>query len=118
MKTINEELDILKHLSVEILTCTELICKAIEAEDLEKIAKELDQRERAIKVLTILLEKFPTDYISKEYPDFERILNRVSILDSEITLNLRKLKDQTHLEIAKTFKTKENLSGYNLNNIK
>lgn len=112
------DIELLQELAVEVLDMTERILNLIELQDLDEVLARLDDRNRIINILSILQQGIPTDKIAKEFPQFQGLIAKVCQYDDKITEDLIKLKETVHFEIAKTFKSKENLKGYNLNNIK
>ena len=68
--------------------------------------------------MTTLFSSIDANEFNQAHPEFLKILGKIDKLDLQIKTDLISLKDSVHLEIAKTFKTKENFKGYNLNNLK
>src|SRR5690606_5019266 len=97
---------------------TELIKELIQNEQFEALQKKLDERDRIIKILSTITNKMNLVQIENQFPQFNQIISKIQKYDEQITTDLISLKNSVHLEIAKTFKTKENFKGYNLNNIK
>lgn len=103
---------------------TQLALKLVQNKEFEKLSEVLDNRERALSVITSLSEKLSlynkTD--SKALIKFNKqvglIIEKIANMDAIITSCLNHEKEKTQFEIAKTFKNKENLKGYNLNRLK
>lgn len=112
------DIEMLKHLSIQALELTEGIVELVKSENVDLILKRLDERDRVINIMSRLLAFVPPAEVDKQIPEFKGIINKITKIDELIMTDLIRLKDSVHLEIAKTFKTKENFKGYNLNNIK
>ncbi len=104
---------------------TQEALKAVQVKDYNKLNVILDNRERAINIVNSLSENLALHY-QKANPQLVKeinnqvtqIINKIASLDEIIESCLEFEKNKTQFEIAKTFKNKENLKGYNLNNLK
>lgn len=92
----------------------------MKSQDVETLMDYLDQRSALINIFQTLKIKIRADYPTSEEIDttVNLFLKKMEQFNQEILSFLNLEKDKTRLEIAKTFKNKENLKGYNLNSIK
>lgn len=100
--------------------------KAVQSQEYVKVNEILDNRERAVNIIQSLSEKLALYGKNKDTPksliDFNnqvnQVIDQISKMDIIIESCLEHEREKTQLEIAKTFKNKENFKGYNLNNLK
>lgn len=80
----------------------------------------LDQRSALINIFKTLKLKIRNDYPTSNEIDetVNLFLKKMEQFNQEILEFLELEKDKTRVEIAKTFKNKENLKGYNLSSTK
>ena len=104
---------------------TQQALKAVQDKDYDKLNTILDNRERAINIVNSLSENLALHYKNANQDivnginnQVSQIINKIESLDEIIASCLEFEKNKTQFEIAKTFKNKENLKGYNLNNLK
>lgn len=122
---IEEELSNLENFLNRALKVTADITDLINSKsDLENISELLDNRERLISVITHFHDKivlYPESQRSNHSIKINRLSQYIEILIEnglEIEALLEVEKKEMQNQIAKVFKNKENLKGYNLNNIK
>ena len=105
---------------------TRVALKCVQTRDYDKLTEVLNNRERAIGVIQSLSEKLElhnknttnSEHVIEFNNQLSLVLDRISNMDDIITSCLEHEKNNTQLEIAKTFQNKENFKGYNLNNLK
>lgn len=122
MKEIQEQLIEFLEKAYEL---TQLGLKLVQNKEYEQLSEVLDNRERALNVITSLSEKLSL-YKGQADPktliqfnnQVNLVIERIANMDTLITTCLNHEKEKTQFEIAKTFKNKENFKGYNLNNLK
>lgn len=90
----------------------------------DELFSVLDNRERAIAISETMSERMSLEHknaepeaVKKVNNQVNQLINKIHSLDESITMYLQAEKTKTQNEIAKTFKNKENFSGYNLNKI-
>jgi hypothetical protein len=121
---ISEDLNQLENFLNKALALTEIISTKAVQEDFESTASLLDNRERLISVITHYHEKlmlYPNNERAEHNIQINRLSRYIDILvekTHEIEDYLIKNKEEIQIQIAKAFKNKENLKGYNLNNVK
>lgn len=105
------------------LTVTSL--KLAQSKNFDELVKVLDNRERAINIVQSMSENLALHQKNKAqetYVDFNnqvnQVIEKIHSIDEIVMTCLDHEKEKTQFEIAKTFKNKENLRGYNLNKIK
>ncbi len=102
---------------------------SVDTNEIENLADMIATREKIINVILTIHERLDLEQNnlknSKEREfalEFNNQVNllivKISELDDELMVKLSEEKDKTQLEIAKVFKNKENLKGYNLNCLK
>jgi len=91
----------------------------------EKLLETLENRDRVINIINSLHENVTLEQtqINSEYNDeFNNQLNQlitvINQIDEKVLTYLHEEREIVQNEIAKTFKNKENLKGYNLNSLK
>lgn len=96
--------------------------KCAREENFDELITILDNRERAIAIAQTMSERMSLEHSTQEPETVAKInnqvnqlINKIQSLDESITMYLQAEKSKTQNEIAKTFKNKENFSGYNLN---
>jgi len=98
----------------------------VQNKEFDELNTALDNRERAIGIVESLSEKISlhgkdvtlVDSLVAFNNQVDQVIEKIHAMDSIITSCLEHERDKTQFEIAKTYKTKENFRGYNLNNIK
>jgi hypothetical protein len=124
MKDIQENLIVFLEKAYELTTQA---LKNAQASEFEQLNTLLENRERAINVIQSLSEKlslYPAN--ENEAPNsliefnnqVSQVIDKINSMDEIITSCLEHERNKTQIEIAKTFKNKENFKGYNLNNLK
>lgn len=106
-------------------TLTASALKKVQENELEDLVTILDNRERSLNIITSLSEKLSL-YKNVDAPEeliefnnqVNLIIDKIVNMDDIITTCLQYEKEKTQIEIAKTYKNKENFKGYNLNNTK
>lgn len=113
---------------VEFLTkayeLTTQALKLAQSQEFDQLSEVLANRERAIAISQTMSERFALEQknfdkkiVSKTNNQVNQIINQINSMDEIITLCLEQERNKTQIEIAKTFKNKENFKGYNLNKI-
>lgn len=121
---INSDLENLEIFLNKALLITDQITTKIHNDELMDAIDLLDNRERLIGIITQFYERISlySDLIKRENaPKINRLNKYLEILfeqSSEIEKLLVDNKKEIQIQIAKAYKNKENLKGYNLNNFK
>lgn len=120
-----KELKLLSHLMENVVRITEKCYQEVLSENYDHIDENFELRGKMIDIILTIQENLssaPTMKNSKVVQEFNNQFNQlvdyIHEVDNEILLNLEKERSKTQIQIAKTFKNKENFKGYNLNNIK
>lgn len=124
-----KELKELQNQLIEFLdkayTLTATALKKVQENELEELVVILDNRERALNIITSLSEKlslYKNVDTAVGLIEFNNqvnlIIDKIVNMDDIITTCLQHEKEKTQIEIAKTYKNKENFKGYNLSNTK
>jgi hypothetical protein len=121
--TINEQNIIRKKIIFEEIISqthekTHEIINDIKNEMFDKLAIKIEQRELMINIITKLSEDPNLQDWYKNNTQLIRIINSILELDNELNEQLVDQKNKLNIEIAKTFKVKENFKKYNLNQLK
>jgi RNA processing factor Prp31 len=101
----------------------------VNCRDFEALDSLIKKREKIISVICTVHERLTLEQTSlknigqKEDAvlynnQLNLLMNKISEFDDFIVASLDEEKNKTQIEIAKTFKNKENLKGYNLNCLK
>ena len=122
MKNLQTELI---HFLDKAYTLTQEALKAVQEKEYEKLNILLDNRERAINIIQSLSDNLSLhqkcadqSQVNEFNNQVNQVINKIYSMDDIITSCLNYEKNKTQFEIAKTFKNKETLKGYNLNNTK
>ncbi len=97
--------------------------------DFEALEDLIKKREKVISVICTVHERLTLEQTSLKNEGHKEdavlynnqlnlLLGKISEFDDFIVSKLDEEKDKTQIEIAKVFKNKENLKGYNLNCLK
>lgn len=103
--------------------------KQVNTGDFESLDGLIKQREKVISVISTVHERLTLEQNSLKDKgqredailynnQLNLLLNKISEFDDFIVTKLDEERDKTQIEIAKAFKNKENLKGYNLNCLK
>ena len=104
---------------------TTIALKKVQERDFEQLGDILDNRERSLNIINSLSEKLSL-YKNTDSPksviefntQVNLVIEKIANMDDIITSCLQHEKEKTQIEIAKTYKNKENFKGYNLNSLK
>ncbi len=115
-KVQNLYIDVLEKIAINTADCR-IFMKSNET---EKLMDYLDQRTSLVNILRTLKIKISNDYpLSEEFENTSNLfIKKMESFNQEILIYLKLEKEKTKLQIAKTYKNKENLKGYNLKSIK
>jgi hypothetical protein len=125
---------IMKHLDLleSVYKISMKIFKSASNGAIDEVAYQSENRERLINILESVQTQAETS-INKitDFADFELMLvirswredvnywiDKIRNVDSNTTVLLEQLKEEATIEIASVYKNKENLKGYNLNNLR
>ena len=99
--------------------------KLVQNQEFEELNTVLANRERAINIIDSLsqnLSMFQSKMEQNEFNEFNtqvsQVIEKINGIDEIVMSCLEHEKNKTQFEIAKSFKSKENFKGYNLNNVK
>ena len=99
--------------------------KLVQNQEFEELNTVLANRERAINIIDSLsqnLSMFQSKMEQNEFNEFNtqvsQVIEKINGIDEIVMSCLDHEKNKTQFEIAKSFKSKENFKGYNLNNVK
>jgi hypothetical protein len=108
------------------LEVTQKILMYCDENEFEKVAIALADRESLINIINKLSNSLNEDMKTNKCSDKEsqireslvKVIEDIRKLDDKILLRLQNAKEDTQIEIARAFKNKENLKGYNLSSLK
>ena len=109
---------LINELVVKIYDITMECLEETEKGEVEKVMSLLDDREKIIQVIDKLSQDDSIQNNDEILVQLDQVITKIQEKDQVIIEGLISLKDKLHFEIAKVFKTKENLKGYNLNKLK
>ena len=99
--------------------------KLVQKQDFENLNNVLSNRERAINIIDSLsqnLSMYQKNMDQADVNEFNtqvsQVIEKINSIDEIVMSCLEHEKNKTQFEIAKSFKSKENFKGYNLNNVK
>lgn len=113
---------------IEFLTkAYELTTQALkfaQNQDFDSLFETLENRERAISIAQTMSERLALEQtkmdkrlVTEMNNQVNQIIEKIASMDDIITMCLTEERNKTQVEIAKTFKNKENFKGYNLNKV-
>lgn len=116
-------LEVYKKAIETALELSDICLNLINGKDIEKALDVLENRSRVVSIILHLDEQLrlspeANGQKHEEYDRLYRLISKVNLKDEQIFEMLSQEKILTQNEIAKTCKNKENLKGYNLNNLK
>jgi len=112
----NLYLEIIEKIAINSADCKSFIRE----ENTDSLLIYLDQRTSLINIFKSLKIKLEVDAPMKDEfnKELNKFLKKMELFNQEILTYLENEKEKTKLQIAKTFKNKENLKGYNLSSTK
>jgi len=126
LQTSNTKLNFLIQMCFKALEVTQKILMYCDENEFEKVAIALADRESLINIINKLSNSLNEDMKTNKCSDKEsqireslvKVIEDIRKLDDKILLRLQNAKEDTQIEIARAFKNKENLKGYNLSSLK
>lgn len=119
------ELSLLNNLIESVVRLTQKSLTDAQNSNFDKIDYYIEERGKALTIIELMLEKLninPVYNNSETITQYNNQLNQlVSLIhqsDEQLVKYLQEESIKTQNQIAKTFKNKENLKGYNLNDLK
>lgn len=120
-----QELELLNNLLESTVKLTNQLMTEVENGNFDRLDFIVEQRGKALTIINHLTEKLHMNTNLKNSKTITLYNNQLSqlveLIEQSDDLLLNKLSEEslkTQNQIAKTFKNKENLKGYNLNFIK
>lgn len=115
-KIINLYIEVIEKIAINSADCRYYM----KSGDIDILMDYLDQRSALINIFKTLKIKIANDFPTSVQIDqtVNQFLKKSEQFNQEILTFLDLEKAKTKLEIAKTFKNKENLKGYNLSSTK
>lgn len=111
-------IELLQEYLIKAIELTETMIKS-DYSDTETIALMTQNRGRLMQIIDQIASYIIWEEVSEE--DKTHLNNQVNFikkLDEQLLVNLQSYKDEVQADIKKTFQTKENIKGYNLNDLK
>lgn len=103
---------------MKAVTMTESILNSDEI-DTAKLEDFTQNRERLLSVLDQISQQIDWATVALDSRnEFSRKIDYIKILDVKLLAKLQEHKQEVQKEIEQTFKQKENIKGYNLNDVK
>jgi ribosomal protein L7Ae-like RNA K-turn-binding protein len=125
---------IMKHLDLleNVYKISVKIFKSASNSEIDEVANQSENRERLINILESVQSQAETsinkisDFTDQDLmlvirswrEDVNYWIDKIRNVDSNTTVLLEQLKEEATIEIANVYKNKENLRGYNLNNLR
>ena len=103
---------------MKAVTMTESILNSDEI-DTAKLEDFTQNRERLLSLLDQISQQIDWETVSiNSRNEFSRKIDYIKSLDMKLLAKLQDHKQEVQKEIEQTFKQKENIKGYNLNDVK
>lgn len=119
------ELKLLNHLMENVVKVTAKSYEEVMRGEYENLDEDFSLRGKMIDIISTIIENLSSAPAAKNSAivaqfnnQLNQLVDELAKIDQEIVEKLEKERSNTQIQIAKTFKNKENFKGYNLNNIK
>jgi hypothetical protein len=116
------EQELFNDLLSKILVVTNRCYQDVVAGNYETINEDIENRGRLLGIIESLQERLIIK--GNNSPKFaaynnqvNQVISKIQYLDEEMTKLMEEARNKTQNQIAKAFKNKENLKGYNLNKL-
>jgi hypothetical protein len=119
-----KEINLINDLINRVVDLTTVCLDLADEGQYEELNSVMDRRGKILDIISVVREKINTnslpgdEFISQFNNQVSLLINEIIRMDDYIVSCLKDEKEKTQIQIAKTFKNKENLKGYNLNNLK
>lgn len=103
---------------IKAITLTETMI-ALDYNDGDKVAELTNNRERLLLILDQISKQINWNEVDTEKRnDLSKRIDYIKKLDEKLLTNLQEYSNQAKKEIETTYRQKENIKGYNLNDVK
>ena len=114
----NKFIELLQEYLLKAIELTETMIRS-DYSDTETIALMTQNRERLMQIIDQIASYIVWEEVSDEDKNhLNKQINFIKKLDEELLVNLQNYKLEVQDDIKKTFQSKENIKGYNLNDLK
>lgn len=114
----NKFIELLQEYLLKAIELTETMINADYSET-ETIALMTQNRERLMTIIDQIASYVVWEEVSDEDKQhLNKQIDFIKKLDEKLLTNLQAYKQEVQADIKKTFQTKENIKGYNLNDLK
>lgn len=114
----NKFVELLQEYLIKAIDLTEAMIKSDYA-NTEAIALMTQNRERLMQIIDQIASHIVWEEVSgDDKSHLNNQINFIKKLDEELLVNLQSYKNEIQAEIKKTYQSKENIKGYNLNDLK
>lgn len=114
----NKFIELLQEYLIKAIELTETMINS-DYSDTDTIALMTQNRERLMHIIDQIASYIVWDEVSnKDKEHLNKQIDYIKKLDEKLLTNLQTYKQEVQADIKKTFQTKENIKGYNLNDLK
>lgn len=114
----NKFIELLQEYLIRAIELTETMINS-DYSDTDTIALMTQNRERLMHIIDQIASYIVWDEVSdQDKVHLNKQIDYIKKLDEKLLTNLQTYKKEVQTEIKKTFQTKENIKGYNLNDLK
>ncbi|HLW57330.1 MAG TPA: hypothetical protein VKY27_08090 [Bacteriovoracaceae bacterium] len=114
----NKFIELLQEYLIKAIELTETMINS-DFSDTETIALMTQNRERLMHIIDQIASYIVWDEVSNEdKTHLNKQIDYIKKLDEKLLTSLQTYKQEVQADIKKTYKAKENIKGYNLNDLK
>lgn len=114
----NKFIELLQEYLIKAIELTEVMLQS-DFSDTETIALMTQNRERLMHIIDQVASYIVWEDVSTEDKNhLNKQIDYIKKLDEKLLTALQTYKQEVQADIKKTFQTKENIKGYNLNDLK
>lgn len=114
----NKFTELLQEYLIKAIELTETMINS-DFSDTETIALMTQNRERLMHIIDQIASYIVWDEVSNEdKTHLNKQIDYIKKLDEKLLTSLQTYKQEVQADIKKTYKAKENIKGYNLNDLK
>ena len=123
--TMSKNYELFTDLFEKIIYVSRKCLECAESGDFEQINFLVEQRDKLISITETIHERLTLEQMNMDSSiaiefnnQVNELIEKMNQMDEQILIKLNEERDNMQIEIAKSFKNKENFRGYNLNCLK
>ena len=123
--TMSKNYELFADLFEKIIFVSRKCLDCAESKDFEQLNFLVEQRDKLISITQTIHERLTLEQTSMDSNiaiefnnQVNELIEKMNEMDEQVLIKLHEERDNMQIEIAKSFKNKENFRGYNLNCLK